>query len=149
LGIAPFQLLVSNLYPFEAAVSSGAPPPECVEQIDIGGPAMVRAAAKNHEHVAVITDPSRVAGTVDERLVCGGGLCSPWNKRRRLAARAYAHTAAVRLRGGLLVRLRLCARRDRAGDRLAGRDRGVVDPGERPSGTGRTRTAGRAVRPRL
>ena len=56
LGIAPFQLLVSNLYPFEAAMSSGAPPAECVEQIDIGGPAMVRAAAKNHAHVAVITD---------------------------------------------------------------------------------------------
>src|SRR5713226_8734379 len=58
LGIAPFQLLVSNLYPCEAAVSSGAPPAECVEQIDTGGPARVRAAAKNHQHVAVITDPS-------------------------------------------------------------------------------------------
>ncbi|MGI8449189.1 MAG: bifunctional phosphoribosylaminoimidazolecarboxamide formyltransferase/IMP cyclohydrolase, partial [Streptosporangiaceae bacterium] len=90
LGIAPFQLLVSNLYPFEAAVSSGAPPAECVEQIDIGGPAMVRAAAKNHEHVAVITDPSRYGDVV--AAVAGGGFTL--EQRRRLAARAYAHTAA-------------------------------------------------------
>ena len=90
LGIAPFQLLVSNLYPFEAAVSSGAPPDECVEQIDIGGPAMVRAAAKNHQHVAVITDPSRYGDV--EAAVTGGGLTL--EQRRRLAAGAYAHTAA-------------------------------------------------------
>ncbi|HUL27239.1 MAG TPA: bifunctional phosphoribosylaminoimidazolecarboxamide formyltransferase/IMP cyclohydrolase, partial [Streptosporangiaceae bacterium] len=57
-GIAPFELLVSNLYPFEQTAGSGAPPQECVEQIDIGGPAMVRAAAKNHANVAVLTDPS-------------------------------------------------------------------------------------------
>ncbi|MGH7735071.1 MAG: bifunctional phosphoribosylaminoimidazolecarboxamide formyltransferase/IMP cyclohydrolase, partial [Gemmatimonadales bacterium] len=90
LGIAPFQLLVSNLYPFEAAVSSGAPPAECVEKIDIGGPAMVRAAAKNHEHVAVITDPSRYVDVA--AAVAGGGFTL--EQRRRLAARAYAHTAA-------------------------------------------------------
>jgi phosphoribosylaminoimidazolecarboxamide formyltransferase / IMP cyclohydrolase len=90
LGIAPFQLLVSNLYPFEAAVSSGAPPAECVEQIDVGGPAMVRAAAKNHEHVAVITDPSRY-GDVAAAVADGGFTLE---QRRRLAARAYAHTAA-------------------------------------------------------
>ena len=90
LGIAPFQLLVSNLYPFEAAVSSGAPPAECVEQIDIGGPAMVRAAAKNHQHVAVITDPSRYGDV--EAAVTGGGFTL--EQRRRLAASAYAHTAA-------------------------------------------------------
>jgi phosphoribosylaminoimidazolecarboxamide formyltransferase/IMP cyclohydrolase len=90
LGIAPFELLVSNLYPFEAAVSSGAPPAECVEQIDIGGPAMVRAGAKNHEHIAVITDPSRY-GDVAE-AVAGGGFTR--DQRRRLAAQAYAHTAA-------------------------------------------------------
>ena len=53
LGIAPFDLLVSNLYPFRATVASGASPDECVEQIDIGGPAMVRSAAKNHASVAV------------------------------------------------------------------------------------------------
>ena len=58
LQIAPFELLVSNLYPFEQTVASGAAPQECVEQIDIGGPAMVRAAAKNHARVAVISSPS-------------------------------------------------------------------------------------------
>jgi phosphoribosylaminoimidazolecarboxamide formyltransferase / IMP cyclohydrolase len=58
LKIAPFELLVSNLYPFEQTSSGGAAPRECVEQIDIGGPAMVRAAAKNHASVAVITSPS-------------------------------------------------------------------------------------------
>jgi phosphoribosylaminoimidazolecarboxamide formyltransferase/IMP cyclohydrolase len=90
LGIAPFQLLVSNLYPFEAAAGSGAPPAECIEQIDIGGPAMVRAAAKNHEHVAVITDPAQY-GEVTEALADGGFTVE---QRRRLAARAFAHTAA-------------------------------------------------------
>ena len=60
-GIAPFELLVSNLYPFEETVASGATAEECVEQIDIGGPAMVRAAAKNHANVAVVTDPSMYA----------------------------------------------------------------------------------------
>ena len=59
LGIAPFELLVSNLYPFTATVASGATPDECVEQIDVGGPAMVRASAKNHDSVAVVVDPSR------------------------------------------------------------------------------------------
>ena len=59
LGIAPFQLLVSNLYPFERTVASGAAPPEVIEQIDIGGPAMVRAAAKNHGSVAVVTSPAQ------------------------------------------------------------------------------------------
>ncbi|MGE5287949.1 MAG: bifunctional phosphoribosylaminoimidazolecarboxamide formyltransferase/IMP cyclohydrolase [Micromonosporaceae bacterium] len=90
LGIAPFELLVSNLYPFEAAVASGAAPAECVEQIDIGGPAMVRAAAKNHVSVAVVTDPVRypevLAATRD------GGFTL--EARRRLAASAFAHTAA-------------------------------------------------------
>jgi phosphoribosylaminoimidazolecarboxamide formyltransferase / IMP cyclohydrolase len=90
LGIAPFELLVSNLYPFEAAVASGAAPEECVEQIDIGGPAMVRAAAKNHAHVTVITDPLMY----DEVLaaVAAGGFTL--EQRRRCAARAYARTAA-------------------------------------------------------
>jgi len=88
-AIAPFELLVSNLYPFEQTVASGAPPVECVEQIDIGGPAMVRAAAKNHASVAVITDPSMYAA-VTEALAEGGFTLA---QRRRLAARAYAHTA--------------------------------------------------------
>jgi phosphoribosylaminoimidazolecarboxamide formyltransferase/IMP cyclohydrolase len=89
LGIAPFGLLVSNLYPFEAAVSSGAPAAECVEQIDIGGPAMVRAAAKNHQHVAVITDPAMYPAAAE--AVAAGGFTL--EQRRRLAAQAYAHTA--------------------------------------------------------
>jgi phosphoribosylaminoimidazolecarboxamide formyltransferase/IMP cyclohydrolase len=89
LGIAPFELLVSNLYPFEQTVAGGAPAEECVEQIDIGGPAMVRAAAKNHATVAVVTDPSMYAA-VAEAVTDGGFTLA---QRRRLAARAYAHTA--------------------------------------------------------
>ena len=90
LRIAPFELLVSNLYPFEQAVAGGAGPAECVEQIDIGGPAMVRAAAKNHARMAVITEPSMYQA-VTEALGAGGFTLA---QRRRLAARAYAHTAA-------------------------------------------------------
>jgi phosphoribosylaminoimidazolecarboxamide formyltransferase / IMP cyclohydrolase len=90
LGIAPFELLVSNLYPFEAAVAGGAPPEECVEQIDIGGPAMVRAAAKNHQHVAVITDPLMYRAVLE--AAADGGFTL--EQRRRFAARAYARTAA-------------------------------------------------------
>ncbi|HEY0933686.1 MAG TPA: bifunctional phosphoribosylaminoimidazolecarboxamide formyltransferase/IMP cyclohydrolase [Trebonia sp.] len=90
LGIAPFQLLVSNLYPFEQTVASGAEPQEIIEQIDIGGPAMVRAAAKNHGSVAVVTSPAQYAGVL--AALAGGGFTEP--ERRRLAAAAYAHTAA-------------------------------------------------------
>jgi len=89
LGIAAFDLLVSNLYPFEATVAAGAAPAECVEQIDIGGPAMVRAAAKNHARVAVITDPAQYQEAAD--AVCGGGFTL--EQRQRLAAAAYAATA--------------------------------------------------------
>jgi phosphoribosylaminoimidazolecarboxamide formyltransferase/IMP cyclohydrolase len=90
LGIEPFQLLVSNLYPFEATVASGATPEECVEQIDIGGPAMVRAAAKNHASIAVITDPARYPDVLAATAAGGFTL----DQRRRLAAAAYAQTAA-------------------------------------------------------
>ena len=90
LKVAPFDLLVSNLYPFREAVTSGASPAECVEQIDIGGPAMVRAAAKNHDSVSVITSPDQYP-TLFEALEHGGfDLAS----RRRLAAEAFAHTAS-------------------------------------------------------
>ena len=65
LGIAPFDLVVVNLYPFTETVASGASPDECVEQIDIGGPAMVRAAAKNHPSVAVVVDPARYGDVLD------------------------------------------------------------------------------------
>jgi phosphoribosylaminoimidazolecarboxamide formyltransferase / IMP cyclohydrolase len=90
LGLEPFELLVSNLYPFEQAVASGASKEECVEQIDIGGPAMTRAAAKNHAQVAVITDPSLYAEAED--AIAAGGFTL--EHRRRLAAQAFARTAA-------------------------------------------------------
>jgi phosphoribosylaminoimidazolecarboxamide formyltransferase / IMP cyclohydrolase len=90
LGIAPFELVVVNLYPFTATVASGASPDECVEQIDIGGPSMVRAAAKNHPSVAVVVDPARYDDVV--AAVTAGGFTLA--ERRRLAADAFAHTAA-------------------------------------------------------
>ena len=89
LGIAPFELLVSNLYPFEATVASGVPAGQCVEEIDIGGPAMVRAAAKNHASVAVVTDPSQYGDAL--AAVRAGGFT--FEQRQRLAARAFALTA--------------------------------------------------------
>jgi phosphoribosylaminoimidazolecarboxamide formyltransferase/IMP cyclohydrolase len=90
LGIAPFQLLVSNLYPFEQTVASGADPGEIIEQIDIGGPAMVRAAAKNHGSVAVVTSPAQYGDLL--KAIAENGYTT--EQRRRLAAQAYAHTAA-------------------------------------------------------
>ncbi|MEO6712495.1 MAG: bifunctional phosphoribosylaminoimidazolecarboxamide formyltransferase/IMP cyclohydrolase [Mycobacteriales bacterium] len=90
LGIAPFELVVVNLYPFAATVTSGASFDECVEQIDIGGPTMVRAAAKNHPSVAVITSPDQYAD-VAAALQSGG---FDLDARKRLAAAAFAHTAA-------------------------------------------------------
>ena len=89
LRIEPFQLLVSNLYPFEDTVASGASPEECVEQIDIGGPAMIRAAAKNHGSVAVVIDPSRYADVL--AALAEGGFTL--DQRRGLAAEAFARTA--------------------------------------------------------
>ncbi|WP_229400659.1 bifunctional phosphoribosylaminoimidazolecarboxamide formyltransferase/IMP cyclohydrolase [Micromonospora okii] len=85
-GIAGIDLLVSNLYPFQATVASGAGVEECVEQIDIGGPAMVRAAAKNHASVAVVTDPAAYPALVTA-LGDGGFTLA---QRRVLAARAFA-----------------------------------------------------------
>jgi phosphoribosylaminoimidazolecarboxamide formyltransferase/IMP cyclohydrolase len=93
LGIEAFQLLVANLYPFEATVASGAPPEQCVEQIDIGGPAMVRAAAKNHGSVAVVIKPSRYADVL--AALAEGGFTR--DQRRQLAGQAFAHTAAYDL----------------------------------------------------
>jgi len=90
LGIEPFQLLVSTLYPFEQTVASGADHEAIIEKIDIGGPAMVRAAAKNHGTLAVITDIAQY-GEVLKAIADGGFTLE---QRRRLAAQAYAHTAA-------------------------------------------------------
>ncbi|MFJ4231957.1 bifunctional phosphoribosylaminoimidazolecarboxamide formyltransferase/IMP cyclohydrolase [Cellulosimicrobium cellulans] len=89
LGIAPFELVVVNLYPFAATVASGAGPDEVVEQIDIGGPSMVRAAAKNHPSVAVVVDPARYDDVV--AAVQAGGFT--YAQRKALAAAAFVHTA--------------------------------------------------------
>ncbi|MDS1269854.1 bifunctional phosphoribosylaminoimidazolecarboxamide formyltransferase/IMP cyclohydrolase [Lipingzhangella sp. LS1_29] len=90
LDITPFDLVVVNLYPFAQTVASGASEQDCVEKIDIGGPAMVRAAAKNHANVAVVVDP----GSYDQVLevLASGGFTL--EQRKRLAAQAYAHTAS-------------------------------------------------------
>ncbi|SHJ03206.1 phosphoribosylaminoimidazolecarboxamide formyltransferase / IMP cyclohydrolase [Nocardiopsis flavescens] len=90
LGIAPFDLVVVNLYPFRETVASGASGTECVEQIDIGGPAMVRASAKNHSSVAVVVDPASYDSVLE--AVRGGGFTL--DRRRRLAGLAFQHTAA-------------------------------------------------------
>lgn len=90
LGLAPFDLLVSNLYPFRETVAAGASEDAAVEQIDIGGPAMVRAAAKNHHSVAVVVDPAHYGEVLD--AIRAGGFTL--EQRRALAAGAFAHTAA-------------------------------------------------------
>ncbi len=90
LEIAPFELVIVNLYPFTETVASGATPDECVEQIDIGGPSMVRAAAKNHPSVAVVVDPVAYDAVVE--AVTGGGFT--YAQRKALAAQAFVHTAA-------------------------------------------------------
>ena len=89
LGVAPFDLAVVNLYPFADTVASGAGPDECVEQIDIGGPSMVRAAAKNHPSVAVVVDPGHYPEVAS--AVRSGGFTLA--QRRSLAAEAFVHTA--------------------------------------------------------
>ena len=89
-GIAPIDLVCVNLYPFEATVASGAGPADCVENIDIGGPALIRAAAKNADGVAVLTDPAQYAEAV-AALAAGG--TTP-EQRTRWAGAAYARTAA-------------------------------------------------------
>ncbi|WP_369371133.1 bifunctional phosphoribosylaminoimidazolecarboxamide formyltransferase/IMP cyclohydrolase [Promicromonospora sp. Populi] len=89
LEIAPFELVVVNLYPFAATVASGAGPDAVVEQIDIGGPSMVRAAAKNHPSVAVVVDPARYDDVV--AAVQAGGFT--YAQRKALAAAAFVHTA--------------------------------------------------------
>ena len=89
VGIAPFQLLVSNLYPFVQTVASGATAAETIEQIDIGGPAMVRSSAKNHASVAVVVDPGTYPEVID--AVRSGGFTLA--QRQRLALAAFRHTA--------------------------------------------------------
>ena len=84
LGVKPFDLVVSNLYPFTRTVASGADFDACIEQIDIGGPSMVRAAAKNHPSVAIITDPDQYDELTAALAYCGFTLA----RRLVLASRA-------------------------------------------------------------
>jgi phosphoribosylaminoimidazolecarboxamide formyltransferase/IMP cyclohydrolase len=91
-GIRPIDLLVVNLYPFEATVAKGAAFDDCIENIDIGGPAMIRAAAKNHADVAVVVEPDDYAALLAELSQHGGA--TTLSLRKKLAAKAYARTAA-------------------------------------------------------
>lgn len=91
-GIAAIDLLAVNLYPFEAAVAEGADADTCIENIDIGGPALIRAAAKNHGFVTVIVDPGDYAAVMEEMRAQDGATSMAL--RRRLAAKAYARTGA-------------------------------------------------------
>ncbi|MBS4075315.1 bifunctional phosphoribosylaminoimidazolecarboxamide formyltransferase/IMP cyclohydrolase [Ameyamaea chiangmaiensis] len=90
-SIAPIDLVAVNLYPFEATVASGAGADDCIENIDIGGPALIRAAAKNHDHVVILTDPAQYAAII-ENLSADKG--TTLQTRRTLAGAAYARTAA-------------------------------------------------------
>ena len=99
-GIAPIDLLVSNLYPFEATVASGASADDCIENIDIGGPALIRAGAKNHDHVAVVTDPAQYADLL-EALPNGGTSLA---LRRSFAAGRLCPYRRLRLGDRGLVR---------------------------------------------
>jgi phosphoribosylaminoimidazolecarboxamide formyltransferase/IMP cyclohydrolase len=91
-GIAAIDLLVVNLYPFETAAATDAGFDECIDTIDIGGPAMIRAAAKNHADVAVVVEPGDYAAVIADLAEHGGMTTGAL--RRRLAAKAYARTAA-------------------------------------------------------
>jgi phosphoribosylaminoimidazolecarboxamide formyltransferase/IMP cyclohydrolase len=91
-GIAPIDLLVVNLYPFEQTIAATADVDTCIENIDIGGPAMIRAAAKNHAGVAVVVDAEDYDAVMADMAAHGGAVSD--DLRRRLAARAYARTAA-------------------------------------------------------
>ncbi|MDA8049858.1 MAG: bifunctional phosphoribosylaminoimidazolecarboxamide formyltransferase/IMP cyclohydrolase [Rhodospirillales bacterium] len=90
-GIAPIDLVAVNLYPFEATIARGAPFPECVENIDVGGPAMLRAAAKNHEFVVAVSEPEQYEAVLAELAASGGTSAAV---RRKLAAAAFGRTAA-------------------------------------------------------
>jgi phosphoribosylaminoimidazolecarboxamide formyltransferase/IMP cyclohydrolase len=91
-GIAPIDLVVVNLYPFEATVAKGAAFEDCIENIDIGGPALIRAAAKNHADVAVVVDVADYAA-IEDAMTAGNGATT-LALRKRLAATAYARTGA-------------------------------------------------------
>ncbi|NAZ37240.1 bifunctional phosphoribosylaminoimidazolecarboxamide formyltransferase/IMP cyclohydrolase [Rubellimicrobium sp. CFH 75288] len=90
-GIVPFDLVAVTLYPFEQALAAGAEPAELVEQIDVGGPAMIRAAAKNHDTVAVLTEPADYPALIGDLRTHGGTTAA---FRRAMAAKAFGRTAA-------------------------------------------------------
>ena len=137
LGIAPIDLVVVNLYPFTGTVASGAPFDACVEQIDIGGPTMVRAAAKNHPTVAVVTDPARYGEVA--RAVADGGFTLA--ARRALAAAAFAHTAAYDAAVATWLAEQIEA------DGAAGDEADGADAGAEAGGADRTADAGRGAPP--
>jgi phosphoribosylaminoimidazolecarboxamide formyltransferase / IMP cyclohydrolase len=91
-NIAPIDLVVINLYPFEETMAKGAELEECIENIDIGGPSMVRSAAKNHEFVTIVTDPADYSAVMEEMK--DGGGATTHKTRKLLAAKAYSKTAA-------------------------------------------------------
>ena len=91
-GIAPIDLLIVNLYPFEATVARGADYATCIENIDIGGPAMIRAAAKNHRFVAVVTDPADYPALLDQMAAHHGATTLAFRQKQALTA--YSRTAA-------------------------------------------------------
>ena len=91
-GISQIDLLIVNLYPFEETVAKNASYEDCIENIDIGGPAMIRAASKNHDDVTVVVEPSDYQSVLDELATNKGA--TTLTLRRRLAAKAYARTAA-------------------------------------------------------
>ena len=91
-GIKPIDLVVMNLYAFEATVAKGSPFDACIENIDIGGPSMLRSSAKNHAYVTILTKPSQYAELVAEMSQTGG--CSSLATRRRFASAAFATSAA-------------------------------------------------------
>ncbi len=118
-GIAPIDLVVANLYPFEDTVAGGADVAACIENIDIGGPTLIRAAAKNHDFVAVLTDPADYPAFIEELRAWDGATSA--DLRRRLAGTAFARIAAydsaisswfaTRLQGRFPEQLALSARR--------------------------------------
>ncbi|MDQ1172979.1 phosphoribosylaminoimidazolecarboxamide formyltransferase/IMP cyclohydrolase [Microbacterium testaceum] len=125
LGIRPFELVVVNLYPFVETVASGAEGDDVVEQIDIGGPAMVRASAKNHANVAIVVSPESYPAIIDAVQTQGGTTLV---QRRELAARAFSHTRRLRHRRVDLVRRGHSRRRHRPARAPHHPGRAPVDP---------------------
>jgi phosphoribosylaminoimidazolecarboxamide formyltransferase/IMP cyclohydrolase len=128
-GIAPIDLLVVNLYPFEATIGSGAGFADCIENIDIGGPAMIRAAAKNYNDVAVVVDAEDYPKILSELTAHGG--CTTGKLRQELAQKAFARTAVydAAISNWLAAEMRLAAPAYRAfGGKLVSRLRYGENP---------------------